>query len=83
MILRFMPREHPKQIAVVEIQCPEAGHLFTGLPVSGHTVIFGFWGRFRQGAHRSGLLQNPPADAIQGVVLAKVPGKADKTLLPR
>lgn len=82
-ILRFLPWEHPKQIAVVKIQCPEPCHLFAGLPVSGHAVMFGFWGRFRQGPCGSGLLQNPPADALHGVILAKVPGKADKPLFPR
>ena len=82
-ILLFAFGKYPQQIAVVKIQCPEASHLFTGLPVSGHTVIFGFWRGFRQGAHRSGLFQNPPADAIQRVALSKVPGKPDKALLPR
>ena len=83
MILWFLPWKYSQQVAVVEIQCPEASHLFAGLPISGHTVMFGFWGRLRQGAHRSGLFQNSPADTLQRVALAKVPGKADKTLLSR
>ena len=42
-----------------------------------------FWRGFRQGPCGSGLFQNSPADAFQSVVLAKVPGKADKPLFPR
>ena len=82
-ILRFLPWEYSQQIAVVKIQCPEAGHLFAGLPVSGHTVMLRFWRGFRQGPCGSSLFQNPPTDAFQRVCLAEVSGKADKAFLPR
>ena len=83
LILLFSFGEYPQQIAVVKIQCPEAGYLLVGLPVSGYTIALAFRGRLRQGAHRSGLFQNPPADAFQRVCLAEVPGKANKAILPR
>ena len=59
--------EYPQQIAVVKIQCPEASHLFAGLQVSGHSVMFGFRCRFRQRSCSPALFQNPPANTLQRV----------------
>ena len=82
-ILLFAFGEYPKKIAVVQIQCPEAGGLFAAFPVPRHTVSFCFSDRFRQGPCRSGLFQDAPTDALQRVFLAKVPGQPYKAGLAR